>query len=113
MAKTIGILINKEFDLAVELKKDANGLIVSGLVIGDSVYQQQTLLLIINKGEIKDRPLVGVGLNSYLLDDASTDEIIQEVTSQLTNDGMRVFEVDYTSGKLNIVAEYELNDTFK
>lgn len=113
MAKTLGILLNNDFDLDIKVKKDAAGLITSGLVVGNSVYQQQTLLLVANKGEIKDRPLTGVGLNSFLLDDVGNDALFQEVSSQFSDDGMRVFSAKIVEGKMKVEANYEDGSDFK
>ena len=109
MPKIRAILLNNEFDLDILVRKDSEGKIVSGLKIGDSVYQQQTLLLVANKGEIKHSPLVGVGLNNFLLDDSSNDELYQEIGSQFRRDGMTVRSISFTDGKLNIESEYENN----
>lgn len=109
MPKTRAILLNSDFDLDILVRNDSEGKIVSGLRIGDSVYQQQTLLLVANKGEIKHSPLVGVGLNSFLLDDGSNDELYQEIGSQFRRDGMTVRSISFTDGKLNVESEYENN----
>lgn len=113
MAKTKGILLGQDFDLAVLVAKDKNGLIKSGLIVGDSVYQQQTLLMLLNKGEIKEYPTAGVGINSFLLDDSSSDDITREIGEQFSNDGMRVYELSYIEGKLTVDANYEGSSSFK
>lgn len=113
MAKTLGILLNNDFDLDIKVKRNAEGLITSGLVVGNSVYQQQTLLLIANKGEIKHKPLAGVGLNTFLLDDTSNDALFQEVSSQFSADGMRVFSAEIVEGKMRVDANYEDGSGFK
>lgn len=113
MVKTVGILLNDEFDLAVAAKRNSAGLIVGGLQVGASANQQQTILLIANKGEVKNSPLRGVGLNNFLLDDSSADELLQEVNSEFTADGMRVYHAEYSDGKLQVEAQYEQGNTFK
>lgn len=107
MAKTVGILLSSNFDLYIQSKRDADGKIISGLTLGNSVYQQQTLILAANKGDYKLTPRVGVGLNNYLLDDASNDDMFQEIRSQFTADGMRVYTTSIENGKLEVNANYE------
>lgn len=81
-------------------------LIVDGdLVIGYSDEQQQHLLLLTKKGELKQSPDVGVGLSSFLKDD-DTGSMISEVNRQFTKDGMIVRAVKYVKGILNIDASY-------
>jgi hypothetical protein len=113
MGKTLGILIGNDFDLSIAVRNDSDGKIVSGLKIGDSVYQQQTLLLVTGKGEWKDKPLTGVGINTFLLDDANNDELYQEVRAQFVGDGMTVRSIEFTNGQLTSEAEYENSDSFR
>ena len=113
MAKTLGILLKQDFDLDIQVRKNTDGLITSGLVVGNSVYQQQTLLLITQKGEIKQSPLVGVGISDFLLDDASNDALFQEIGTQFSGDGMRVFNMSIAQGKLDVDANYEDGSDFK
>lgn len=112
MAKTKGILLGDDLDLRIKPVLNSDGLIISGLVIGDSIYQQQTMLMTINKGELKEKPLVGVGISDYLLDDVGGDAIIQEISSQFSNDGMRIFDLSLSGGGIKIDARYE-SDGFR
>ncbi len=81
-------------------------LVVNGdFVIGDSDEQQQNMLLITKKGELKQNPDVGVGLSSFLKDD-DTGSLITEVNRQFTKDGMIVRAVKYVKEILSIDASY-------
>lgn len=113
MAKSKGILLSDDSDIKIKPVLNSDGLIVSGLTVGESVYQQQTLLLVLNKGEIKENPMVGVGISDYILDDVGNDSITQEISAQFTNDGMRIFDLVISGGNLQIDARYEQGDSFR
>jgi hypothetical protein len=74
-------------------------------IIGDSTEQNQHLLLLANKGEYKQYPKAGVGINGYFLDEAEQD-MLREIRSQFENDGMKVKKLVYADGKLKIDAPY-------
>lgn len=107
MPKNIGILLDSETgDLAVEVVKDANGLITSGLVIGDVTEQNQRTLLLSSPGEIKEDPLVGVGLRSFVESDY-VDGLARKIRTEFTKDGMTVSKISVTLPNMEIEAKYE------
>lgn len=107
MPKNIGILLDSETgDLAVEVVKDANGLITSGLVIGDVTEQNQRTLLLSSPGEIKEDPLVGVGLRSFVESD-DVDGLARKIRTEFTKDGMTVSKISVTLPNMEIEAKYE------
>lgn len=63
-----GILVSNNYDLQINVKKDAAGKITSGLRIGNTLYQNQALILILQPGELKLNPIVGVGLENIVMD---------------------------------------------
>lgn len=79
----------------------ANG----GLQTGDILGQNQALLLLLHKGELKERPAVGVGISDMLLDD---DPIYWRtvIKDQLEMDGQRVGSVMITRTGIQIEATY-------
>lgn len=80
--------------------------IVAGdFVVGDATEQNQHLLLLSNKGDYKQHPKVGVGINGFLLDEEQQD-MMREIRSQFENDGMKVNKLVYADGKLKIDAPY-------
>jgi hypothetical protein len=87
--KGIGIQLTKEFDLHINVVRGANGLIVSGLVIGDVTAQNQAAILVAHKGEFKEYPMTGVGLNDIVNDDNSM-YWEAEIAGQLKADGQRI-----------------------
>lgn len=105
MAKHTGILLDDNLDLKVEVVKDSDGLITQGIVVGDTTYQNQILLLHANKGEIKEFPTSGVGVQNYLEDDSS-EALAREIRSEFTDDGMTVSSIEINMPQLNIEANY-------
>ncbi len=75
------------------------------LALGDTLRQNQALLLTLHKGELKERPSAGVGLSDMLLDN---DPIYwrTEIKEQLEMDGQRVKKVSVTTTGVEIDAEY-------
>ncbi|SBV95278.1 hypothetical protein KL86DYS2_10880 [uncultured Dysgonomonas sp.] len=103
--KSRGILLDESGDLQIKVVRDKNGLIVSGLVIGDVTEQNQRTILLAEKGEIKGAPLLGVGLGSYL-DDETPSELLREIRINLREDGQKVERFEFENGKLKIVGGY-------
>ena len=94
-----------DFDLAIKVQKDKFGKIISGLVVGDILHQNQALLLSMRKGELKENPSVGVGLSDMLLSHNLT-EIRNEIKQQLELDGQTVDKIILTPTKIGIEAHY-------
>ncbi len=102
-----GILLDETGDLLIEVKRDKNGLITSGTVVGDVTKQNQRTILLAEKGEIKEVPLIGVGIASYL-DDDNPSELLREVRTNLREDGQKVRSCGFdTDGNLIIEGGYE------
>lgn len=92
-----GIILNEDLTLQV-----ING----SLVIGDTTYQNQKLLLLAEKSEFKSRPMRGVGTKRYL-ESAFPDELAREIRLEFIADGMKVNSIQIPQpGELNIDAYY-------
>lgn len=63
-----GFLIDDDYNLKVQPVRDASGKIISGAVIGETINQNTGLILICRKGEFKEVPALGVGIENVLLD---------------------------------------------
>ena len=96
MADVFDILLDNDGDLMF-----ADG----DLVCGESTAQHQQLLLMINKGELKQHPLTGIGAESYLLDDDYL-KLKHEIEAQFERDGMTIKQIQIND-KIQINAEYE------
>ena len=98
MAKKVyDLLLDENLDLAC-----VNG----DFVFGESSKQHQELLLIAQKGEFKEFPLVGVGISDFLNEDADTSELIQIISKEFSVDGMNVTDVIINGDQIKINAEY-------
>ena len=101
-----GILLDDSHELQIKIKRDTNGLITQGLVIGDITFQNQEIIVVSEKGEIKSAPLKGVGILSFL-DDEVPDNLLREIRTELAVEGMQVNKLSIDNrGKLEIDAKY-------
>ena len=94
-----------DYDVAVDVKRDAAGLIVSGLVVGDILHQNQALILVMHKGDLKSDVSVGVGIDRMLLDNERLTWT-REIREQLEMDGQKVDDVKITDRQIIIKAAY-------
>jgi hypothetical protein len=105
--KSRGILLDEKYDFLIEVERDDKGQIIQGLILGDVTKQNQNTILLAEKGEIKNSPLLGVGIASYL-DDESPSELLREVRINLRMDGQKVRSCGFdNNGKLIIQGGYE------
>jgi len=106
--KQTGLQISSDLDLLINVEKDSEGLITSGLVIGDTLYQNQYIILSAQKGELKENPLLGVGI-----EDMANDEDVlpwkKSIREELAKDGMKVdtLTIDKSTGEMILKAVYE------
>lgn len=97
------ILLDETFDLIIEKEATDKG----DFLIEESTKQHQALILMANKGEFKQNPLVGVGVSLYLEDDR-LGAMKSELQQQLYLDGMTVDELRiFNDGRIFINAGYE------
>ena len=92
------IILNDNLDL-----KTRNG----DFEVSESTLQHQKLLLLAQKGEWREYPRVGIGIQNYIEDDALGD-LYQEIQKQYTRDGMQIDKLRVLQdGKIDVEAEYE------
>lgn len=96
----------KDYEVDIQVRRGRDGKITGGLVIGDTLRQNQVLLLLLHKGELKERPAVGCGISDMLLDNdpAYWRTVIRE---QLEMDGQTIHSVKITRTGIRIAATYE------
>ncbi len=94
-----------DYDLDIKVVKDSSGRILSGLVVGDILHQNQALILLLHKGDLKDDVSVGVGIDRMVLDN---DRLTwsREIREQLEMDGQKVKDVRVTEKTIKIDASY-------
>jgi hypothetical protein len=96
MSKKIGIQLTNELELAV-----SNG----SLVVGDTLYQHQYLILQAQKGEFKENPTLGVGINDMANDDG-LNEWKKSIREEFAKDGMKVNELNISTTGIELKADY-------
>ncbi len=75
--------------------------------IGESTSQHTKHILIANKGEYKQFPELGAGIENMLNSEDAMDFLI-EAKKNLEYDGMAVKNISFTGeGKLNVDAKYK------
>ena len=103
--KGIGIQLTN-YTPRISVKRDRNGRITQGLTVGNTLRQNQALLLVLHSGELKDNPAVGVGISDMLLDHHPL-YWRTKIREQLRMDGQTVRELKLTTTGLRIEAEYD------
>jgi UPF0288 family protein (methanogenesis marker protein 3) len=102
-----GMMLDDNHELQIDVKRDANGLITSGVVIGDITFQNQELIIACEKGEIREAPDKGVGAANYV-DDEEPDDFLKAINIELTREGMKVNSIGFNEeNKLDIDAKYK------
>lgn len=94
-----------DYDLDIKVVSDASGRIQSGLVVGDILHQNQALIIVFHKGDLKDDVSVGVGIDRMTLDN---DRLTwtREIREQLEMDGQTVEDVKIENHTIKIQASY-------
>ena len=103
--KNTGIQLNSDYDLKIQKRLDGQGKILSGLVIGDVLYQNQAMLLLAHEGEYREHPLAGVGL-SDIANDNNFDHWNEKIAKQLEDDGQRITRLEINEKGLILEAKY-------
>ncbi|WP_294536913.1 hypothetical protein [uncultured Bacteroides sp.] len=100
-----GIQITSEYDVLISPVRDDDGKIISGMVLGNTLYQNQALIIGAYKGEFKESPYVGAGITDMLLDH---DPLAwrTEIREQLELDGQTVDNVVVSNTGISVDAHY-------
>ena len=113
MGKGIGIQLIDDaengdiLDLKIEARRDMNGKIIQGIMVGSTLNQNKALILITQPGEFKFRPEIGVGIEDSLLSDDLL-EYRHKIREEFERDGLKVTKVDFYENKpFNVEADYE------
>ncbi|WP_435138924.1 hypothetical protein [Formosa sp. A9] len=113
MGKDIGIQVidntdqGDVLDLKVQVKRDADIKITTGLVVGHTLEQNKAFLLIGQPNDFKEQPTLGIGFNDNLLDDELL-EYRHKIRDQFSRDGLKIKKLElYNINKVQIEAYYE------
>ena len=94
-------------DLKIDPIRDADGKIVSGVVIGDTLQQNKAFLLLAHPNDFKANPTLGVGIEDAVLD-SELLEIRHKIREQFAKDGLKITNLDlYNLQEVNIECSYE------
>jgi len=104
MSKKVGIQLTNELEPALNVVKEGN-VIVQGMVVGDTLYQNQYLILQAQKGEFKEHPTLGVGIADMASDD-DVNAWKYAIRNELAKDGLKVEKLTFANGVMEIVANY-------
>ena len=87
--KEIGIQLNSNYDIAIAVRHDNNGLITSGVVIEHTNYQRVRLIVQAQKGEFKEYTTLGFGVDNWLKKaNPNRQQFINELQKELRSDGI-------------------------
>jgi len=104
--KNLSIILKRDnFDLDIKVIREG-GKIVQGLYVGDVTQQNTAIILLMNPGELKEQPAVGVGINN-MLSDKNYLLYKHKIRQQLSADGMQVNHLEITGQNIEINANYK------
>ncbi len=84
-----GILLTDSYELDIKVERNASGLIVSGLQVGNIDYQRVKMIVGAHKGEFKEFPTLGFGVENYLKSPVTVKQrFITELQKELKTDGI-------------------------
>lgn len=94
-------------DLKVIVVRGSDGLINEGIALGNTLRQNQALIITANPGEFMFNPTVGVGIQDLILDDDYL-RFSHRISDHLSKDGMKVKSLQLEKNKpLLLDAPYE------
>ena len=71
--------------------------------VGDSDFQTEELLCILNKGNLLQFPRIGVGIKKYMESNANTAEISRAIRETFKQDNLNIETITYyKDGTINI-----------
>jgi hypothetical protein len=97
MAQVNDIIIYDDLDLEIE-----NG----DFVIDKSTAQHINHILIANKGDYRQTPLLGADIQRLLSDEANPNEVKADIQAELEKDGLQIEEISLQE-KIKIIAAYK------
>lgn len=94
-------------DLKIRVKRSDSNQITQGLVIGNTMNQNQALMLIASPSDFKSSPTLGVSIMDLMLDEDYLG-FRHRIREHFLKDGLKVRSIQLESGKpLIIDANYE------
>lgn len=101
----IGIQLTADYEPHIRLVRDEEGRIIEGLALGETLPQNQALILTLHQGELKEAPAVGCGIFDMILDHRPLFWRAR-IREQLEMDGQTVNSIKITTTGIHIDAHY-------
>lgn len=96
----------ENIDLKIKVIR-VGGLITQGLVVGNTLNQNQALIIISNPGEFAFSPTLGVAIDELILDNDYL-RMRHRIREHFAKDGMKVKNVELSENRpLKLDASYE------
>lgn len=98
--------IGEVLDIKINIRRNAEGKIVRGMVVGNTLEQNKALILMAHQGEFKFDPDLGVGIEDLLLSENYL-EFRHKIREHYAKDGLKVKTLDlYPNKTIRIDANY-------
>lgn len=83
-----GVLFTDNLELAVNVVRDDQGLIVSGLVVGKCIDQEAFFVLKAKPCDFKEDPVLGPGLTKYVRGKRNSSDVEMTIRQHFTRAGI-------------------------
>lgn len=104
--KNTGILVKEDTgELDIQVSRDETGKITQGVQVGEVTHQNTALILLMQPGEWKEQPTVGVGIENMILDHDFLG-YKHKIRQQLITEGMQVDHLEINGQNIELNAKY-------
>lgn len=83
-----GILLNETDDLEIDVRRDTTGKITKGMALGQTMIQDTYIVLKLNQGELKEDPVLGPNLITFIRGAKNKVAIEKQLKIHLTRAGI-------------------------
>lgn len=99
-----GILINDDFELLFSKRRNADGKL-TGFDVGKTIHQNSAVIIICQPAQIKELPLLGVGIENILLD-GDLPNWRRKIRLALEMDRQNVSSINFNESNIQIDGSY-------
>lgn len=76
-------------------------------LVGESTGQSVNFIMVANKGDFVEFPLVGADITRLLSEEANPNEVKADIQSELEKDTLRVQDISIVNSVITVNAEYK------
>lgn len=76
-------------------------------LIDESTGQSINFLMIANRGDFVEFPLVGADVTRLLSEEANPNEVKADIQNELEKDNLKVQDISIIESVINVIAEYK------